>query len=904
MSHSTNTVTHLTVLPIHLCNTTATTQRTNSSTDSEHNMDTPKSPRIPSTTKLHPDVTDYSEHSRTSSEEENNKPEITPERPPSVVLHGSMPPPSLNKAPIYAVPVKIKPTSHTIKHQRKRSSSISGIEDMVAPPVPRKPSRYRHTKLPLLTPDRKLSQSFSTSDISTIPIPRRPAPTPPNISTEQHTPIADDNLNECWSNAETSIFPPPPPQRDQATQIMPQEEFDSYHLQTFENIKLVRTRSVENTNKINYSASCAFLTDENFDSDLAQRKTDSKDKRIQRKDAIDYEICRTKSLNFGTSETDTFTPMPGHQPPLTTIGYLPNSMHDSIDSPDEIIQMLNKIAHEKNMKIEISNFTTQESELSVPPLQMCSSANLSASNYEDCKGKKFKLVLTFHQLKDTSQDDRKISITTLRRVNVPLWSHQNKVKAAGLVKELSVREIKRQEAMYELYTTEVSYKLSLSILTKFRNDSRLSPYLPEAYRVLTQTDHTHLFSSTVAMLECSSFLATNLMKIVENSLVIESVTDLILNNISKFHRFIPYCKNQYYQNQKYKELMKNNPKFVEIITQLEKDKECHNLDLTSFLMLPVQRITRLPLLLSNILEFTPEHHDNYQSVKTALFKIQEIAYRCDVEAHRLSSLEGLHAISRSLVYPQHIKTLPIVDPKRHLVRRGEIFRVQWRMRKLMKPEIKFERIYLILFTDIAILTQLPKKCLKNDCEVYQVIDYCKRQLLTYRPIGIITRQPFPTRNRENFYMMSRWVVSRRQIPNAFALHMLENHRGRDACYLFVPNDPTEATRWAQAISPPLIPCMPGEQLYHEYESPQFQVISNYTAQLPDELSLDIGDVVSIRRKMPDGWFEGARMRDDKRGWFPSSHAVEVMNESTRNKNVRKAQELRRISTLIKYSDIV
>ena len=58
--------------------------------------------------------------------------------------------------------------------------------------------------------------------------------------------------------------------------------------------------------------------------------------------------------------------------------------------------------------------------------------------------------------------------------------------------------------MYELYTTEVSYKLSLSILTKFRNDSRLSPYLPEAYRVMTQTDHTHLFSSTVAMLECSS----------------------------------------------------------------------------------------------------------------------------------------------------------------------------------------------------------------------------------------------------------------------------------------------------------------------------------------------------------------------------------------------------------------
>ena len=36
------------------------------------------------------------------------------------------------------------------------------------------------------------------------------------------------------------------------------------------------------------------------------------------------------------------------------------------------------------------------------------------------------------------------------------------------------------------------------------------------------------------------------------------------------------------------------------------------------------------------------------------------------------------------------------------------------------------------------------------------------------------------------------------------------------------------------------------------EAPQVQAISNYTAQMPDELSLDVGDVVSVYRKMPDG----------------------------------------------------
>ena len=57
--------------------------------------------------------------------------------------------------------------------------------------------------------------------------------------------------------------------------------------------------------------------------------------------------------------------------------------------------------------------------------------------------------------------------------------------------------------MYELYTSETSYKLSLSILSKFRNDSRLSPFLPEEYRILTQTDQNHLFSNSCAMLDSS-----------------------------------------------------------------------------------------------------------------------------------------------------------------------------------------------------------------------------------------------------------------------------------------------------------------------------------------------------------------------------------------------------------------
>ena len=85
---------------------------------------------------------------------------------------------------------------------------------------------------------------------------------------------------------------------------MSQDEFKS-----LEHCKLKRTKSVDNTAKINHSATCDFLTDDN--SDLFQHKTGPPAKIIHRKDAINYDVCRTKSLNFGLNEIDAFIPMPG-----------------------------------------------------------------------------------------------------------------------------------------------------------------------------------------------------------------------------------------------------------------------------------------------------------------------------------------------------------------------------------------------------------------------------------------------------------------------------------------------------------------------------------------------------------------------------------------------------------------
>ena len=56
--------------------------------------------------------------------------------------------------------------------------------------------------------------------------------------------------------------------------------------------------------------------------------------------------------------------------------------------------------------------------------------------------------------------------------------------------------------------------------------------------------------------------------------------------------YVKYCSNQVYQDRTLKRLKVENPKFVEALRELEGSAACQSLAMHSFLMLPMQRITR------------------------------------------------------------------------------------------------------------------------------------------------------------------------------------------------------------------------------------------------------------------------------------------------------------------------
>ena len=67
-----------------------------------------------------------------------------------------------------------------------------------------------------------------------------------------------------------------------------------------------------------------------------------------------------------------------------------------------------------------------------------------------------------------------------------------------------------------------------------------------------------------------------------------------------------------------------NPKFVEALRQLESSPICQSLAMHSFLMLPMQRITRLPLLVDAIYNRLNSTSPEYQSCKDALQTLNKV----------------------------------------------------------------------------------------------------------------------------------------------------------------------------------------------------------------------------------------------------------------------------------------
>ncbi|XP_042879261.1 uncharacterized protein LOC122257816 isoform X3 [Penaeus japonicus] len=413
-----------------------------------------------------------------------------------------------------------------------------------------------------------------------------------------------------------------------------------------------------------------------------------------------------------------------------------------------------------------------------------------------------------------------------------LWCELPEVIESGILSQINSQEKKMQEAMFEMITSEASYLKSLNVLvTHFVQCPEFAVDEGED-AVLTRRERHILFSDILPVKRCSEMLLADLEKRWQESVRISKLSDIILKHAHNHSQaYVKYCSNQIYQDRILKELKENNPRFLEVLNRLESSPVCQSLAMHSFLMLPMQRITRLPLLVDAIfhrLEYgTPE----WNECKLALATLTKIVAECNEGARKMERMEEMLIISRQLDF-REVKAIPLISASRWLVKKGEMTRLTWRendVKLTFGRRISKHTLYFFLFTDLLVVTK------KKSDDQYMVLDYCSRNMV--QVLELDAADKFPGRILDGH-------------KNLLILTMLQNHENKTVEMVVSCPMESDRTRWVEAVTPRSSD-NPDERIYEEWDCPQVQAIHPYVAKQPDELSLEVSDVVNVLKKMAD-----------------------------------------------------
>ncbi|KAM7542900.1 hypothetical protein Aperf_G00000004460 [Anoplocephala perfoliata] len=392
------------------------------------------------------------------------------------------------------------------------------------------------------------------------------------------------------------------------------------------------------------------------------------------------------------------------------------------------------------------------------------------------------------------------------------WSEMPEVITGNVVSSLTRHEIQLQEAMFEVITSEASYYRSLRVLIEHfysapefdcsrsananmdnsssgaENDSESSllptnesrpsvPGLgiragsissaaeviaPVVKPALSPTEKHHLFSNVLLICMASERFLQDLEArwSSQKPLLIE-VCDLIVKHAGsvQFEPYLTYLRNQTYQVAAYRRLLQRED-FQKAIARMHAHPAVGKNHLDSFLALPMQRLTRLKLLVEVIQKLqsvvareaeeraaagstetmTPGACENVPKMKIteeqlenasiALRELKRLLSESESEKKLMDEKARLLALSSALEFPENVKRIAISDKR--LIKEGELRsansdgKAAVLLKKLGRK--KPDSFYLILFHDLLMVTKLKK----NDR--YLVQDYCPRDKV-YVTIG-------------------------------------------------------------------------------------------------------------------------------------------------------------------------
>uniref|UniRef100_A0A8C7UJ46 Rho guanine nucleotide exchange factor (GEF) 19 n=1 Tax=Oncorhynchus mykiss TaxID=8022 RepID=A0A8C7UJ46_ONCMY len=434
-----------------------------------------------------------------------------------------------------------------------------------------------------------------------------------------------------------------------------------------------------------------------------------------------------------------------------------------------------------------------------------------------------------------------------------LWQDIPDVQTSDQLDNFSNEERKLQEAKFELVTSEASYIRSLAIAV---DHFMLSQELGEC---LGTQDRQWLFSKLPEVKDVSERFLQDLEHRLEEDILRFDVCDIVLAHCPALRRvYLPYVTNQAYQEQTYQRLLQENARFPGILARLEEDPICQRLPLASFLILPFQRITRLKMLVENILKRTTPGSRGEDTATKAFNELKKLIKECNSSVQSMKRMEELIHLNKKIHFEG--KIFPLISQSRWLVKHGELLEVDTQTMSISGSKFKLPTrpVYLHLFNDCLLLSR------RKDTWKFMVFVHAKIGQLKVKDLS-----------------------QKLQGISGFIFH-LQLCEGQQLKHQILLKAHTESgkQRWITAMFPS-DPLEDIEQASENDDLSQVQCIKSYQAQEHDELTLEKADILQAKTITSDGWVEGIRLSDGERGWFPKTNVEEITNRSARLRNLRE-----------------
>mmetsp|Transcript_11239 Transcript_11239/g.45709 ORF Transcript_11239/g.45709 Transcript_11239/m.45709 type:complete len:517 (+) Transcript_11239:76-1626(+) len=183
-------------------------------------------------------------------------------------------------------------------------------------------------------------------------------------------------------------------------------------------------------------------------------------------------------------------------------------------------------------------------------------------------------------------------------------------------------ETQRDKTIKELYTSEQTYVSNLKLMM----DGYITPLkYPKKHGIINAKVASGIFSNIESIYTFHQVFMNDIENRVKNWGSQQLVGDIFLSLAPYLKLYTQYCSNYDYSMNLVQMQKKTNGAFSAFLQEMQNHKGYNRMYITSFLILPIQRIPRYEMFLKELVKLTANTHPDYEALSDALDRVSSVA---------------------------------------------------------------------------------------------------------------------------------------------------------------------------------------------------------------------------------------------------------------------------------------